>query len=166
MEYQIKQFRDSRYYVSTDGEVFTKIKKGLKKRKGSLNVKRGYYYVYTAIGEEKKFRTVHRMVAEAFLGPSKLVVNHKNGVRTDNRLENLEYCTYRENALHAINVLGSGRGEKHSQSRLTEEDVAAIRKACGTLKEIAAAFGVSYSHVCSLRRGAFWAHSFNAAEVN
>ena len=51
----------------------------------------------------KKTESVHRLVAMAFNGPipAKLEVNHKNGVKHDNRPENLEYVTHRENMLHA-----------------------------------------------------------------
>ena len=42
---------------------------------------------------EAKHYAVHRIVMDAFVGPSKLQVNHKNEVKTDNRLENLEYCS-------------------------------------------------------------------------
>ena len=118
------------------------------------------------IGKEKKKRTIHRMMMEAFHGASELNVNHKNGIRSDNRIENLEYCTQKENSRHAVDVLGKGLGETHSQAKLTEKDVEAIRAACGTLREIASRFGISISHTSSVRRGVFWSHTFKPVESN
>lgn len=165
MEYQIKQFRDSRYFVSSTGEVFSQTPSGLRKLKPWI-AKTGYPMLATHIGSERKKRTVHRMMMEAFHGASELSVNHKNGIRSDNRIENLEYCTQKENCRHAVDVLGKGLGETHSQAKLTEEDVAGIRAACGTLREIALRFGISISHTSSVRRGVFWSHTFNQAESN
>jgi hypothetical protein len=165
MEYQIKQFRDSSYYVSTTGEVFSKFSKGLRKLKPWICKGNGYWMVATVIGDERKKRTVHRMMAEAFFGPSTLAVNHKNGERGDNRIENIEYCTFKENSRHAVDVLGKGRGETHGQARLTEPDVLAIRSCGLTLKQIALQYGISESHASSVRRGIFWSHLNKPAEA-
>lgn len=54
----------------------------------------------------KKRYLVHRLVASAFLGPSDKQVNHKNGIRGDNSLSNLEWVTQSENHRHAFRVLG------------------------------------------------------------
>jgi hypothetical protein len=64
--------------------------------------KHGYTRVTLHMEGRKRQDKVHRLVAEAWFGlPKGMTVNHKNGVKTDNRAENLEYCTMSENLNHA-----------------------------------------------------------------
>lgn len=75
---------------------------------------------------------VHRLVAEVFIGaqPEGHQVNHKNLVKTDNRASNLEWVTQAQNMEHARQHLGEFRakGERHSQAKLTDAQVARIRQ--------------------------------------
>lgn len=72
-----------------------------------LRQKGGYSYALLCNGHEKAFR-VHRLVAFAFIPTSDttLQVNHINGDKLDNRVENLEWCTASENQKHSYKVLG------------------------------------------------------------
>lgn len=79
---------------------------------------------------------IHRLVAFEFLpNPNNYpVVNHKNGIRNDNRAENLEWCTQSQNLIHSRDVLGykrkgeSSQGSKNGRALVSEEQVLAMRK--------------------------------------
>ena len=81
-----------------------------------------------------EYPAIHRLVALSFLeNPhQKSQVNHKNGIKTDNRVENLEWVTHRENILHAfhnglISKENVSKGQKKRYSRLEERERSSVR---------------------------------------
>ena len=88
------------YKVTSDGKIWSiKSNKFLK-----LNFKKnGYVYVELNKNGVGKTLRVHRIVAESFIDnpENKKTVNHKNGVKSDNRVSNLEWMTVQENTIHA-----------------------------------------------------------------
>lgn len=108
---------------------------------------------------------VHQLVAETFLGPRPdgKVINHKNGQKDDNRPENLEYVTGRENEEHAARhgLKKGARGERSGSARLTESEVMEIRclrKSGMYYKQIAVRFGVRLETVRRICLGRTWSH--------
>ncbi len=87
-----------RYQVSTMG----RFRRGMRQLNGSKN-HNGYVHIGMIPSGSKKqdFRLAHRIVAQTFIPrpatDKYLVVNHKNGNRTDNRVSNLEWCTIQHN---------------------------------------------------------------------
>lgn len=96
----------------------------------------GYQQIILYKGNVGKMLQVHRIVASAFIpNPDRLpTVNHKNGIKTDNRAENLEWCSYSDNNLHAINVLGKkihGKMVMCIETGITYSSVAVAAKEAG-----------------------------------
>lgn len=91
-------------------------------------------YLSVSFNANRVFKTfpVHRLVAIHFILnlENKPQVNHKWGIKWDNRASQLEWATSREDRIHAIHVLKvkSGIGIKNANSKLTEEQVVLIRK--------------------------------------
>ena len=90
----------------------------------------GYQMVHLAYGEERRSIHVHRLVAQAFIGPPPpgKQVNHKDGDRANPRVENLEYVTPSENARHSLDVLCRQLpyGTDHWNARLSEANIRKI----------------------------------------
>lgn len=128
----------------------------------------GYRIYEWTIAKSKRRIKAHRLVMSSFWRNSfdGLVINHLNGVRTDNQLMNLEACTQRENVRHAIDVLGmkygtySPVGEENNNVRLTADQVIEIRRLKGMMnqRDIAARFGVSKFAIYSIHNGRTWKH--------
>jgi len=95
---------NNNYSVTDDGIIYS-LHYGKKIARSLILSKNGYFDVKikNEHGRVKSYR-VHRIVAAAFVkNPNdKPIVNHKNGIKTDNRFENLEWVTSSENMIHAL----------------------------------------------------------------
>jgi hypothetical protein len=138
----------TRYCVTPEGDVY--VLKGWRKLKPQFD-KDGYVVVGMSddIGGRRLVR-IHRIVAMTYLDNpcDKPFVNHINGIKADNRVENLEWCTAKENSYHAIKTgLFNSAGENNPNSKISLGDAHRIRNlyATGLLKqvEIAKLFGIS-----------------------
>lgn len=102
------------YYVTADGKVYSdKIGKEIRELKPIPHS--GGYLRLKLVNSDGKYCDcyVHRLVATTFLPKPEgleheVEVNHKNGIKTDNRLENLEWVTRRENIVHMFETLKKG----------------------------------------------------------
>ncbi len=163
------------YYATDKGEIFAVERFYLGKTKRTIKAKKptvgpdedGYQkvHVYDPISKKRKRVSVHRLVLLAFQpieNSSELMVNHKNGIRHDNRLENLEWCDNSHNLRHAYSMgTKSARGSNNGQAILNEENVREIKKLLRNNvhpKNIFKNFGVSISTIKQIKNGYNWTH--------
>ena len=117
----------------------------------------GKGYLRVSIGGKLKF--VHRLVAEKYIPnpENKPQVNHKDGNKLNNSVDNLEWVTNMENRQHAVKNLLHLSGEKCPWSKLDWEKVDFIRSHTEyTQKQLAEMFGVSLYAVREVRQGKSW----------
>lgn len=136
--------------------------------KSSLNHK-GYPHVCL---ENKKTKTVHRIVAETFIPnpENKPQVNHIDGNKQNNNVDNLEWVTNKENMDHAVRIglrAESDKkislamtGSKNHRAKLTEAEAKQIKDLCetNTNKQIAELFPVGPTIVSMIRHNKIWKH--------
>lgn len=122
-------------------------------------------YLITGLRKDRKKKSypVHRLVALTFLPnpENKQQVNHKNGVKHDNRLCNLEWVTPYENTKHALETgLSSSTGEKNNNSKLTKVDVLQIRENKNSLSvtQLSKEFGVGKAQISRIINRQLWQH--------
>jgi hypothetical protein len=158
------------YKVSNMGNVKSirgNILRPFDRAKNGHPLQRGYMTVHLCSKDVKGFDnwTVHSLVMQMFVGPRPdgMVINHKNGIRWDNRLENLEYCTQSYNRKQDF-IMGrqSLAGEKNTQSKLTEDEVKQIvelyKTGDYTGKALGRKYGVSVPTISGIVTGRHWSY--------
>jgi hypothetical protein len=154
----IKDFPN--YAISRDGEVLNL------KFNTKFKPCKNQEYIRVKLSKDLSYKNfdIHRLVAEAYIDNVNNYpqVNHINGIKHDNRVENLEWCTASQNANHAfINKLRtplSTCGEKNGQAKLTELQVLEIRNSILSKKELAALYNVSYNTIWDIIKIRKWKH--------
>lgn len=119
---------------------------------------------YMSVHNSTSTYTVHELVLHAFKGPRPegMQINHIDGNPRNNRKENLEYCTAKENTQHAIKMglSPSQKGENNPAAVLTEDKVREIRLLSKEMSQYAIAkrFGISRSLVGLVVQKLRWGH--------
>lgn len=157
------------YEVSEDGEVRSLDCKAVDGRRivGRLlklfPTARGYLRISLYKAGEKRSKSVHSMVLEAFVGPRPdgLIACHNDGNKLNNRYTNLRWDTPKANSLDLIKHGTLAIGERHGNAKLTAELVVLIRKRHrdgGKFRTLGREFSMSARQVKSICDGEYWRH--------
>ena len=163
IEEKTEEWRDIKgcenYQVSSLGRVKS-LKHNVKSKNGSYRTvrerilkpgknRKGYLRVCICEKGKKKNMTIHRLVCEAFLqNPLNLPqINHRNENKTDNRIENLEYCTAKYNSNFGT------RTKRLSKSQSKSVKCLETGKIYTSLMEIGRKFGFSIGNICECCNG-------------
>ena len=163
----LKKFKDIKgykgiYCINKDGLIYTHNYNRFLKPFPDKNT---YLRVLLSKNSSIKNKIVHRLVAETFIpNPKNLPqVNHKDGNKQNNNVNNLEWCTNLQNIRHASEngLLRGRKGITHHNAKLTEDNVLSIRKEKlegKSVYEIADKYGIHCQHVWRICSKGRWGH--------
>lgn len=161
----LKAFRLGLYSCTKDGIVFSH-KSSTEKPLSQCTNSMGYVTHILMIDGRRINVLAHHAIILFFNKNASFVgkcTNHIDTNRANNKLENLEIVTQKQNILHARNLgrLNTSKGEDHFRSRLKVKDVLEIREMISrseNIKTIASKFNVGISTIADIKRGATWKH--------
>ena len=153
------QYKD--YYVDEEGNIYSAKRKNPHKLKQQTS-NHGYRFVCISENGKEFSRYVHRIVVEAFyrkLCSEKFeTVNHIDGNKTNNRLENLEIVSASENVVLSYKTGLHKVGEQHEQSRYSDayltKALDEIHSGC-SVRSTAKKYGISQSYLNKIKNGVY-----------
>jgi hypothetical protein len=153
-----------KFKTSDDGVVF-----GVRGNPLTLSIHKSGYYLVTSLNEVGKptNQYAHRFIWECFNNsiPNNLEINHINGIKTDNRLCNLELVTRSANQLHALatGLATIKYGEDTSQATITKDTVISILRDIrngATNNTLSKKYSLNFKHISLIRNKKIWPEVF------
>ena len=135
-----------RYFITNDGMVYS-LKTGKYIKKTEAN---GYYTVVLYIDNKQYHKHVHKLVAQTYLTKKDkdVCVNHKNGNKKDNRVENLEWCTKSHDVKHALST-GLNPGRKRAVVQIRVKYRTKYKEMYPSLAKASKATGINAGAICT-----------------
>ena len=131
IDINLEECLNDRYLVSENGDVKLNKENSIPVKWRFAGRRRGYAQMCFSVGKNKrKYAYIHTLVAESFIchRPDGLVVNHKDGNKLNNHFSNLEWVTYKQNTIHAVE---NGRMDNYfkrkTASKLTRKQFSEIK---------------------------------------
>jgi len=148
MEKTLKDF-DYKYSVTEKGVVYSL--KGHKKALIGKVTRHGYREVVISHKNKKKYILVHRLVAQSFLENkyNLRTVNHKDGNKLNNCVENLEWMSDRDNLIHA-------RDNGMLRTKITKDIANKIRSDKGSIRYLSIKYGLGKTQISYIKQGKRW----------
>lgn len=155
------------YRIGSDGTIWSKLLSGGRMRKDWRRCfgapdKDGYLKFILCRNGFRRYVRIHVVILEVFRGPCPTghVGAHDNGIKTDNRIDNLFWKTQAENIADKIRHGTAQRGDKASRRKLTEEQVRGIRRRWlaseATQTSMASEYGVTVGAINAAIHGRNW----------
>ena len=153
------------YFINKKGELYSKPRLGTKG--GLLKEQFGELYKFYRVSLNGKTKNVltHRLLGECFINNphNKPQINHIDGNKHNNDINNLEWCTNKENIQHSIITglkdMTFNKGEKNSRAILTNKDIIDIKhklKNGYKNRYIAKEYNVSEQLICDIKYNRRW----------
>lgn len=143
------------YFVSRRGDVYSSLKRRVIRLRSGVKPG-GYEFVglRNPMGE-CSYKMVHRLVAEAFINnPENLPeVNHLDGNKRNNAVENLEWCNRSRNARHGFETGIHPQGPDRPDAKLSAKQAREVRSAGGRYRDIGKQYGICAQTVCKIKNG-------------
>ena len=160
---EIKEFK--KYKISSEGRIksFHKYAKTNNRILKKCLDKNGYEIIHLSNKKFNKIKKVHRLVAIAFIQniKNKPQINHKNGIKIDNSINNLEWCTLKENLIHARIILNlQNNGENNPNVKINYKIAKKIKKEYLlkkiTRKKLGEKYKISKSTIDRILTNKYW----------
>lgn len=160
---ELRQYKDTPYYISPNGDVYRKLKSGKFSKRKTYLKQDGYCANVLHYNNTRTDVKNHHLVAHCYISerPSKnYEIDHIDQNRSNNHYTNLRWVTHAENMRYKCKNKRHIFGQKVHTNKLTESDVLKIRSEKGkkTLTELSKEYNVTLQNIFRIHNNISWKH--------